>query len=156
MATSYFKFNTLSETSNKIKNYIQEIDREKIYSYYAQSKHVIIVTVTAMVGLFVFVSNQMHKLLKQSIVACRYIADQLERADQGLEYLKQTNQSLFVSTDPVSYQTSTASPDLASLLQDQVNELCTQYTNSQLRNLTGIKSKISKQKLAEAYCSLLL
>jgi len=138
------------ESLNKIKSYIQAIDKEKIKNYYTQSKEIILVSGLVFVSLFVFVSKQMHKLLKQSIIACRYIADQLERADQGLEYLKQENLSFFAPAK------DNAALDVATVLHEKVNDLTTQYTNSELRKLTGIKSKISKQKLAETYCSLLI
>jgi hypothetical protein len=141
-------FYTLTE---QVKDYYAQIDIDNLKQKYNTAKQFTISFVSVCTVAFVTVSNQMHRALKQLVIILRWLADQCERADQGLELLKSQNQ-VFVSCDTDTNQETmqTAYPQSLSDIAKDLN----QYSNRELMRLTGIKSKQSKVKLINAYLSM--
>jgi hypothetical protein len=141
-------FYTITE---QVKDYYARIDIDNLKQKYNTTKQLIISFASVCTVAFVTTSNQMHRALKQLVIVLRWLVNQCERADQGLELLKSQNQ-VFVSCDADTNQETmqTAYPQSLSDIAKDLN----QYSNRELMRLTGIKSKQSKFKLINAYLSM--
>lgn len=176
MTISYLHPTTsLVQWAIKIKTFIASLDRETIQFQYQEVKYFVTTLLSILFMVFVWCSNKMHQFLKTLIVVLRYITAQLERADTGLEQLKADNQPLaFVSQPSVpgqpvegveimsgsvvlpAQQSNFPIAEYTSSVNNltEVADKLRRYSASELRSITGTKSRYSKSKMIESYLSM--
>ena len=166
----------LVQLTTKTKTFITSLDSKTIESKYQEVKYLVTTLLSVLWMVFVWCSDKMHQFLKTLIVVLHYITTQLERADAGLEQLKADNQPLVpmsqpsapgypiegvkVVSGPIVLPAQQSNPSVSDQHISQPNDLtgladklrC--YSASELRSITGTRSRYSKTKMIESYLSM--
>lgn len=176
MTISYLDSSTsLVQLTTKVKTFIASLDQETIQSQYQEVKYLVTTLLSVLSMVFVWCSDKMHQFLKTLIVILRYITTQLERADAGLEQLKADNQPLASVSQasapgqlarsvkavsgsvvlPAQQSNSSITEYISSANNlTEVADKLRRYSASELRSITGTKSRYSKSKMIESYLSM--
>jgi len=148
-----FNPESLQTITKEIKDYYSRIDINNLKTKYQTTKQVVLQILSIARVAFVYTSNKMHLAIKKLVVLLRWLADQCERADQGLELLKAENQ-VFIPDQSTSEQVPVSIEPVDPKNLADIADTLMQHTNQELRSLTGTRAKQSKAKLVNDYLAM--